>query len=160
VKYFIKNKKRPFESGTVYVVGTGPFIEDLKQIPEGADIFGANDAANSNCKYMGTLDHSQVRDSSWFYEGVIKFSRFAHRGVDFVVRTKPGNLTSGIYCAYVAHLLGYDDIRLVNIPITGHYYKEASGNIRLLPDSIKEKISSYSGWTKEYFGAAKTVGNP
>jgi len=153
MKYFLKNKKRPTETGTVYVVGTGEFKEDLAFIPEGADVFGANWGAFGKCKYMGTLDRMQARDRSWFAEGILKFSRHPHTGIDFVIRSK--NISSGLYCAYVAHLIGYDDIRLVNIPISGEYYKHYSAKIRELPDAVKNKISSYSGWTKDYFGDAR-----
>lgn len=156
MKQFIKNRKRPMESGVVYIVGTGDHPEDLDNIPEGADIFGANYGADERCKYVGSVHHKLVRNIK---HSATSFSVYPYKGVDFVVRTKPINISSGIYCAYVAALMGYDDIRLVNIPLSGRYYESFNKETRNLPDSVKSRITSYSGWTREYFGDARNSCN-
>lgn len=88
-----------------------------------------------------------------------------HGRVDWIWRFNGGTSVSGLSCIDLAHLLGYNEIVLVGIPMDnkGYFYKPTDNpdmHDRYRHDEVKkirqmygDKIKSFSGFTKEIFGA-------
>ena len=85
-----------------------------------------------------------------------------HPGVDFVHETIHGG-SSGLFAALLAVKLGYENIVLCGIPLDneGNFYDPPWVNDRFSnkkfrgwkTSDLHGKITSMSGWTREYFGA-------